>query len=176
LKKTTKELLESNRRRWPRLKPEAVPFLKSVSFSQGSDARVINISRGGILLETEVRLRPQMKIILRLVTTDGLIKMEGHILRSSISSLTGIPRYRSAVSFAHPFHMLDDLSAELTDSAEPIEALPSEQAVHSKIGLNSDPPLMQPDSGRVMNDNAATLTVIAKDGVSLQEMFKLNDW
>lgn len=169
-------MLESNRRKWPRLKPEAVPFLKSVSFSQGSDARVVNISCGGILLETEVRLRPQMKLILKLVTTEGVVKMEGHILRSSISSLTGIPRYRSAISFDHPFQMLDYLSMESAESEEATQVLPSEPTAPAVVDTGSDQPLMQFDPSGALNDDSAILTVVAQDGISLQEMFKLNDW
>jgi hypothetical protein len=180
LKKNKKDFSESNRRQWPRLKPEAVPFLKSVDFSQGTEVRVVNISRGGILLETEVRLRPQMKIFLKLVTTEGVVKMEGHILRSSISSLQGTPRYQSAISFEHPFHMLDDLSADLEDteeSEEQTQGLTSESTAPAMIDIGSNQPLMPPDPGGSMyNEESAILTVVAQDGVSLQDMFKLNDW
>jgi hypothetical protein len=173
--KNKRNLSDSNRRKWPRLKPEAIPFLKSINFSQGSEVRVIDISRGGVLLETEVRLRPQMKLLLKLITTEGIVKMEGHVLRSSITSLTGVPKYRSAISFEHPFHMLDDLSAALEEQARDI---PSEAAAPAMPDTSGDQPLMDPDSGcRSLNgEESAILTVIAQDGVSLQEMFKLNDW
>jgi hypothetical protein len=177
LKKDKKDFSESNRRQWPRLKPEAVPFLKSVDFNQGTEVRVVNISRGGILLETEVRLRPQMKIFLKLVTTEGVVKMEGHILRSSISSLSGTPRYRSAISFEHPFHMLDDLSADLEESGEQTQELTSESIAPAMIDIGGNQALMPPDpGGSILNEESAILTVVAQDGVSLQDMFKLNDW
>ena len=138
---------------------------------------MVNISRGGILLETEVRLRPQMKIFLKLVTTEGVVKMEGHILRSSISSLQGTPRYQSAISFEHPFHMLDDLSADLEESEEQTEELTSESTAPAMIDIGSNQPLMPPDpGGSIFNEESAILTVVAQDGVSLQDMFKLNDW
>jgi hypothetical protein len=170
-----RDLAESNRRQWPRLKPEAVPFLKSVDFNQGSEVRVIDISRGGVLLETEVRLNPQMKITLKLVTTEGVVKLEGLILRSSIASLTGAPKYRSAISFAHPFHMLDDLSAASDELEQALRSGAASPAIHDMSG---DQPLMDPDSGCGIpqNEEPAILTMIAHDGVSLQDLFKLNDW
>ena len=149
-----------------------MPFLKSVTFSQGPEAQVVNISRGGVLLETEVRLRPQMKIVLKLVTSEGVVKMSGHILRSSISSLTKNPRYRSAIAFEHPFHMLDDLSVpeEETPTAPP----ETTEIVEANPGSNRPP--VQPDPGGKLEEESAVLTVVAQDGISLQEMFKLNDW
>jgi len=173
--KRKKDFSDSNRRKWPRLKPEAVPFLKSVDFNQGSEVRVIDISRGGILLETEVRLRPQMKLTLKMVTTEGVIKMEGLILRSSISSLQGAPKYRSAICFLHPFHMIDDLTAAM---AEQEQALQPESAAAETPEICGDPPLMDPDTGCSIPDNAepAILTMIAQDGVTIQEMLNLNDW
>ena len=173
LKRNKRNLSESNRRQYPRLKPFAVPFLKSVVFNQGGEARVLNISRGGILLETEVRLRPQMKILLKLATSDGVIKMEGHILRSSISSLNGVPRYQSAIAFEHPFHMLDDLSAELEEQEQ---ESPQESTTPSVIDTANDRPPMELIPGSTLDRDSAVLTVIAQDGMSMQDMFELNDW
>ena len=151
-----------------------MPFLKNVDFNQGSEVRVIDISRGGVLLETEVRLRPQMKLTLKMVTTEGVIKMEGIILRSSITSLTGVPKYRSAICFRNPFHMLDDLTAALEEQKRELLA---EEASPAARDISGDQPLMDPDNGCGPNsEEPAILTVIAQDGVSLQEVFKLNDW
>jgi hypothetical protein len=171
--KRKRDLAEENRRQYLRLKPSAVPFLKSVAFNQGFEAQVINISRGGILLETDVRLRPQMKILLKLVTTDGVIKMEGQIIRSSISSLKGVPRYQSAIAFEHPFNMLDDLSAELEEQKQ--ESLP-EPTTPSVIDAASDRLPTELTPGSLLDRDSAVLTVIAQDGMSAQDMFNKNDW
>jgi len=106
------------RRRWPRLDASSVPFLRGVILGQGTEVHPINISRGGMLLETEVRLPPQTKVHLKLVTSDGIVKMDGLVERSCVASLQGVPKYRSAIAFEHPFHMLDDLSAE-SSAADP---------------------------------------------------------
>jgi hypothetical protein len=150
------------RRRWPRLEPTSVPFLKGITLTQMIEVHAVNISRGGMLLETEVRLRPQMKIVLRLVTGDGVINVEGSVLRSSVASLTGVPKYRSAIQFEHPFHMLDDISTQpgLSATGQTGEALPGTQG-----SANID-------------KNAAVLTFVAPDtaGPYLLEMLELNDW
>jgi len=107
-----------DRRRWPRLNASSVPFLKGVILGQGTEVQPINISRGGMLIETEVRLPPQMKVHLKMVTSDGIVKMDGSVQRSCVASLQGVLKYRSAISFEHPFHMLDDLSPE-SSTADP---------------------------------------------------------
>ena len=173
LKKNKRDISEANRRQYFRLKSSAVPFLKSVVFNQGLEAQVVDISRGGILLETEVRLRPQMKILLKLVTTDGVIKMEGIIIRSSISSLNGVPRYRSAIAFDHPFHMLDDLSAEQEEQKQESLAEPTTPSV---MDAASDPFAAEPIPGSLLDRNSIVLTVIAQEGKSAQDMLELNDW
>jgi hypothetical protein len=173
LKKNKRDLSEANRRQFLRLKPSAVPFLKSVAFNQGLEAQVVNISRGGILLETEVRLRPQMKILLKLVTTNGVIKMEGLIIRSAISSLDGAPRYKSAIAFDHPFLMVDDLSAELEEQKQ--EPLP-ESTAPSANDTTGDQLPAELIFGSPSDRGSAVLTVIAQEGMSAQDMFKRNDW
>ena len=173
MKRNKRDLSEANRRQYIRLKPAAVPFLKSVAFNQGFEAQVVNISRGGILLETDVRLRPQMKILLKLVTTEGVIKMEGQIIRSSISSLNGVPRYQSAIAFEHPFHMLDDLSAELEEQNQ--ESLPV-STTPSVIDTSGDSLPKEFIPGSPLDRDSVILTVIAQEGVSAQDMFDLNDW
>lgn len=143
---------ESERRQWPRLQASSVPFLKGVILGQGTEVQVIDISRGGLLLETEVRLPPQMKIHLKLITSDGVIKMVGSVLRSSISSLTGVPKYRSAVIFDHPFLMLDDLSEESLVTPEECR---------------------EANSAAINGEGLANLTFVTKlPGSSLRSFFK----
>ena len=173
MKRKNIEFSKASRRQYPRLKPSAVPTLKCVTFNQGCEAQIVNISRGGILLETEVRLRPQMKVFLKIVTSDGTIKMEGNIVRSSICSLNGVPRYRSAIAFEHPFLMLDDLSAELEELKQ--ESLP-ESTSPSVIDTPNDRPPIQSIPGSTLESDSAVLTVVAQDGMFMQDIFEPNDW
>ena len=150
-----------NRRRYPRLKPDQIPGLKNVELSQGSDIDIVNISRGGMLLETETRLRPDSRIVLRVTTNEGPMRIEGVILRSAICSLKGTPKYRSAVEFKQPLELLDEAV-----TVEP-EIAREEDASRQKDNIVDNE-----------KEPSAILTVIASDeeGVRLQESFSLNNW
>jgi len=124
-----------------------------------------------MLLESEVRLPPQMKIHLKLVTSDGVIKMDASVLRSSIASLTGVPRYRSAIVFEHPFHMLDDLSREAMPAPE---SQPGRKTAASPQTEDSSPQPIALDS----SDETLDLTFFATElpESSFWDILKQNDW
>jgi hypothetical protein len=165
----------SNKREWRRLNPSEVPSLKGVMINQGADAQVIDISMGGILLETEFRLRPQMKIVLKVVTTKGVLKIDGYVLRSSIKSIAKTPLYRSAIVFDQPLSMLEDLeqkqeeqSSEMPSQSMMPDIFESEFATKSDLGA----------SDQDLETSPTILTVMApeKFGATLDDMFSLNDW
>jgi len=175
--KKRKRNIESNQRRWPRLNPEEIPFLKKLQLNQGKEAQaqIINISQGGILFETTVRLRPNLKILLKIVTTKGIFQMSGLVLRSSISSLEGIPRFRSAVAFEHPFEILEEIQKNLIKHGQ--EALP--KTMESTLSTESDDALAQAQGSQNGDEKSpAVLTIIAADqyGGGLHEGFQNNDW
>ncbi len=169
-----KKFTGSDRRRWPRVNPSDLPFLKGVAFNQGSPVHVIDISQGGMLLETDVRLRPQMRILFKIATNEGVFKIAGNVLRSEITSLKGGPRYQSAIVFEHPFHLLQQNDNENRPaesqgpSPEPVQPVPDE----SNDQRPQATPVVEPE------DTEATFTLIALDanGISLQENLRLNDW
>ncbi|MDR0310823.1 MAG: PilZ domain-containing protein [Acidobacteriota bacterium] len=97
------------KRQYARLSPENTPSLKGISLSQGRTSRVVNISRGGALIETDVRLCPQTKIGFKVQMKDGDFRVTGSVLRSSIKSLKGAPIYQSAIVFENPLTVLDDI-------------------------------------------------------------------
>jgi hypothetical protein len=200
-----KEKAGAELRRYPRLKPSEVPSLKSVSFNQGNEVQLIDISKGGMLLETDVRLRPQMEIHLKLVTTTGVIKLEGRVLRSSISSLNGVLWYRSGIAFDEPFELLDSMlekTAEEEPEAKPeaapviaTPAIPMPAVTPSAVTTPAiampavTPPAattpehigqlpLRPPAGLEFDGTSAFLTIFANDTsvMSLSDMLKLNDW
>ncbi len=144
----------SDRRRWPRRNLSDIPSLKSVILNQSTGIHVIDISRGGILLETEMQLRPQMKILLKIVTSKDVIKIPGCVLRSSIASLTGKLRYQSAIAFEQPLDILDDLKDKPSNELQ--------DAVSICVG----PATLQENSGQ-SNESPAILTVIANGQADL---------
>ena len=117
MKKTKDDADAIARRQWPRLNPANIPFLKGITLNQGNEAQVVDISRGGALIETDVRLRPQMKIVFKVITTQGTFRITGSVLRSSIKSLHGTPVYQSAIVFENPLTMMDDLEPPATDAS-----------------------------------------------------------
>ncbi|MCL2878288.1 MAG: PilZ domain-containing protein [Acidobacteria bacterium] len=103
------DIAAPTKRQWTRLSPENTPSLKGIALTQGNTARVIDISRGGALIETDVRLCPQTKITLKVLLEQGDYRITGSVLRSSIKSLTGTPIYKSAIVFENPLTALDSL-------------------------------------------------------------------
>jgi hypothetical protein len=172
-KKKNKNSSGMEQKIYPRLKPSAVPFLKSISFEKGLEAQVIDISRGGMLIETDNSLRPQMKLGINVVTTDGTIVLDGSVVRTFIASLKRAPRYQSVVAFDHPFHMLDDLSedaaAQAADSSpEPVStaAVPEKKEQPAPQAKTSEP-----------GDDSAFLSLFADDAPEVPlDTLKLNDW
>jgi hypothetical protein len=86
----------------------ALPGLKSVEWSQGSEVEIVTISREGMILETDTRLRPDFKVMLKVVTGKGPMRIHGIVLRTAICSLAGGPRYRSEVAFRQPLELFDE--------------------------------------------------------------------
>ena len=165
----------ADRRNYPRLKPADLPFLKKVEFSKGSKIEIINISRGGLLLETESRLGPDLKIQVKIVTTEGVFTMEGTTLRSSVFSLKGAPRYRTAIIFKKPFELMDKVK---DISKQALQEKGSEVVV---IGTSDEMNGQQSQPGNPGNEAEkipTVLTVVARDenGVCLNETFTVNDW
>ena len=71
--------------------------------------------------------------------------------------------------------MIDDLSAAMAEQAREFQSEAAAPEMQESCG---DPPLMDPDTGCSRPDKTepAILTMIAQDGVSMQEMLNLNDW
>jgi hypothetical protein len=101
-------------------------------------------------------------------------EMEGVTLRSSIFSLEGGPRYRTAIIFSDPFDLMDALY-----SASPEREQAEEEANTSEASSVEDGQQQQQDNpGNEKDKPPAILTVVASDanGVCLNESFGLNDW
>jgi hypothetical protein len=175
MKTKRNESADTAKRQWTRLNPSDVPSLKCVTINQGAEAQIINISQGGTLIETDVRLQPKMKIMLKVVATKGIFKIMGTVLRSSIKSLKGAPIYQSAISFENPLTMLEDLEAKPAEEQLPDQRLfPIPEMFESRDESRSAQAL--PENGTDVDP--AVFMVIAPDGlgISFDESFRLNDW
>jgi len=112
MKKKIRAGVIPTRRRWARHRPENTPSLKGIALTQGTVARVIDISCGGALIESDVRLCPHTKVGFKVLMEQGDFRMTGSVLRSCVKSLKDTPIYRSAVVFDTPLTVLVELEPD----------------------------------------------------------------
>ena len=162
----------TERRASPRQDPAALPALKSVGFTDGREVRLINISRGGALLESEVVLRPGLSVCIRVVAADAVFVLRGKVQRSCVSALRGpVAHYQSAVEFEQEFSLLGDVEAGSKDGAKPaISSDPEDPAPPSK-------PVGCPTTAEDSRSDISTITVaLPQTGPDLRQIFGLNRW
>ena len=67
------------------------------------EIKLINISRGGALIETQTRVLPGASISLRIDMAEAVHIVKGRILRSHVHEVGKIIAYRSAIAFDEDF-------------------------------------------------------------------------
>jgi len=143
----------------------------------GPEVKLINISRGGALIESEARLSPGANICLRLVTAESVYLLKGQVVRSRASILVGAALlYQSAVSFEEALTILPPTDREEgavePDSHEPklpvaADCRPGESFVSGLISSDED------------NEAVEIVTVTADfpdDDCELREILGINKW
>jgi hypothetical protein len=91
-----------DRRTHPRLAPHEVPWIREVKPITGDTARLLNISRTGVLLETTARLQPGRRSTIVIVNADDEKKRtDGTVIRTALVSIgpKGELIYRTAMAF-----------------------------------------------------------------------------
>jgi len=117
-----------DRRTAPRISPKEIPAFRAVKVIAGPPVELVNISRGGALIESEARISPGSIICLRLITEDETFLLKGRVLRSKIVLLQGrTPRYQSAVAFEQEFALLADKGKEKEGTSRSVEAVRKEE-------------------------------------------------
>ena len=121
---------ESNRRLHERLRASDLRWLKSARLKYGADIRVIDISAGGMLLETKKALAPDADVIVELTGPERPILIPSRVLRCRASSLEDILTYQGACAFKRPLS-IPDFTSKLTPTEAPLEftARPAASAV-----------------------------------------------
>ena len=160
----------TEKRTSPRLPASSISSLKSVRLVAGPEVTLINISRGGALIETDALLVPHSSIAIRLVTADAAFLLRGRVLRSRASSFQGSALlYQSALAFDEEFPFLDKPQDQLQAGAAPEEAF-----LQAGEGEAIDPGT-QPET-------AEKPTMITIDiplppwAPDLRQIFGFNDW
>jgi PilZ domain len=165
------------RRGSPRLPPSAIPALKGVKLVAGPEVRLVNISRGGALIESEARLSPGSNLCLRLVTAESVYLLKGQVLRSRVASLAGAGlRYQSAISFSEEFSILprregphesqcsSTVDSDVDSTVVP-SSLPSESPPQADITAEGDWPELE------------TVTVNSdQSDFDFSELLRRNSW
>ncbi|HEY9466153.1 MAG TPA: PilZ domain-containing protein [Vicinamibacterales bacterium] len=96
---------DSERRGHLRLSPDDVRWLRSTRLKYGPDVRVLDISAGGILVETDRQLRPDANIVFELSGPTNSILMPSKVLRCRVASFADVMRYQGACSFKRPIEI-----------------------------------------------------------------------
>ena len=108
-KRRAREALDgSERRTSPRLPASVMPNL-TARLLAGAEVRLVDISRRGVLLETDTRLLPGSPIRIKFVADDANLVLRGSVVRSSVNVVNGEGLvYRTAVSFDEDITLCDE--------------------------------------------------------------------
>jgi hypothetical protein len=89
---------ESDRRAHPRLDARELSWLRTSRFKYGPSVRLIDLSVGGALLESDVQLRPGSNLALELDGASRVV-VPLRVIRCQLTSLREKPLYRGACAF-----------------------------------------------------------------------------
>jgi PilZ domain len=92
----------ADRRRMPRLARPDQHGIVTTRVRPGHDARIVDVSAGGALIDTEFRLLPGASVELHVQTDKRHTRVRGQVLRCSVVRLraNGVS-YRGAIRFEH---------------------------------------------------------------------------
>ena len=119
---------DAERRGHLRLGLDDVRWLRSARLKYGPDVRVIDISIGGILVETEGQLRPDSNIVFELSGPLSSILMPSRVLRCRVASFNEVMRYQGACAFKRPLEIPQLLKQAMEKNAAPASVAPSTTA------------------------------------------------
>ena len=114
----------SDRRIHERLRAGDLEWLRGASVKYGAEVRVLDISAGGLLLETQQALKPNSSVVLELTGPDSPILVPSRVLRCRVASLSDILTYEGACAFRRPLTLPEltmKLTAETTQPAMSVE-------------------------------------------------------
>lgn len=162
-------------RQWPRFDLSEFPAIQGISLESGSRIKVVNLSRGGALLQTRKPIARGTELMLLFGLAEGTVQIAGLVLRSSVSYLKGIPQYHAAVAFDRPLKICDELPGPAAEafpspvfkSAPPVLCSPARRAASHAL-------IQEGDSAMI----AAFFAISFYDAPDAgpDEMSSLNDW
>jgi hypothetical protein len=156
-----------------------VPNLKARLLA-GPDVRLVDISRRGILLETDSRLMPGSPIRIKFVTDDANVVMKGCVIRSSVAVVTGEGIvYRTAISFDEDIALCDATLWERDSEPQPEAGVDDPTAAEVAAAVTAEAePAVPPEVAAAPPPSApATVTALfAASSEDLRALLAANDW
>jgi hypothetical protein len=113
-----------DRRSYPRRAGSEIEWLRGVRLKAGPEVSLVDISRGGALVEADVQLRPGAHSALEIVSIASGIEIPFEVLRCQIASLRTGVRYRGACAFKQPFD-LERIEQLARETLKERDALPA---------------------------------------------------
>jgi hypothetical protein len=104
-------------RRFPRHPATRLPSLRA-SILAGPDVRVINVARGGMLVEADVRLTPGAGVCLNVTLGDQVYQVAGRVSRVDASLTAGRINYRAGIALDQEMAIFDLPSSPETSAAD----------------------------------------------------------
>jgi hypothetical protein len=106
-----------DRRSEVRLSAEDATWLRGARLKYGADVRVIDVSSGGILIESDgVAPAPRSTVVFELTGPKGTILAPARVLRTEVTRSGSYPRYQAACEFKRPLS-IDALAVVSQDQA-----------------------------------------------------------
>ena len=132
---------DEDRRIATRLKPHEVPWIREVKPISGDRARLLNISKTGVLLETTARLQPGRRSTVVIVDgTDRKERAEGHVIRTELVSIgpAGELIYRTAMAFAEELDLrLPEVMRDPVTTVDPPTDVTVEGPLHALLSTSA---------------------------------------
>lgn len=123
-------------RRFPRHPATRLPSLRA-SILAGPDIQVINVARGGLLVESDVRLTPGVGVCLNVTLGDQVYQIAGRVSRVDASLTDGRVKYRAGIALDQEMAIFD--LPPLPD-ASPADA-EADRALDDELQERLQPPL-----------------------------------
>jgi len=115
--KAEAEKVSADRRNHRRVPGSSLDWLSAARVKYGPEVSIIDLSRGGVLLQSDRPLNPGSKQALEIVGTEKSIVVPFGVLRSKITALSSKgPIYRAACAFTRPLE-LPELAAAAAQPA-----------------------------------------------------------
>jgi hypothetical protein len=109
---------EANRRIHERLRASDLQWLRGARIKYGADVRILDISVGGVLLETDSELTRDANVVVELSGPESAILIPSRVLRCRRASLGEILKYQGACAFKRPL-TIPELTARRKAQAMP---------------------------------------------------------